>query len=494
MLLNRRLINVFKLKCASGVNVLSVSIFEPDPVFFIRNSNKLTTAVWAGSSELLRPNPVGIASVLQFGAIIPPYSPWLDVDRAIPKGRSIPQDILSDLHDEVESCINLEQQSALVEKYVDRLLLQCLEGNKSPVLLFSGGVDSGFIASRLSALGRTDTTLVNFAFSKDDPETKVAESMAKELGLSFKRVYSRGTGLDCLTNPGKIWHQPFGDHSTVPTTEVALSVIDSISSHNAVIFDGTGADGALGMVEKIRKWKLVVGLPGFVNLAGAGAYKSLDLAFQSSPIEYYLRLLRRGAQFDLLSGLLAQNSLSGIAYKDTFRNQLIEALAQWIDSSLPGLNPTGRVIAADMALTCSNVFVQKARPLFVTAGFDVCYPFLDNKFAEVALKITDCWNIKEPKESLKYSLCKKVSSDLVYRPKSGFSAPASSIFHTEEFVSYLRCLLDNDSDLKTFLCNRFLIKACDHLHKGKPLPPQTLNFLWASVFSDRWYRTALRNI
>ncbi len=170
-----------------------------------------------------------VFSVLQFGAIIPPLSPWRHVHRFIPGFRycgtkiECPVELPQKGH---ISSLNAEQQADEVERRLDTILKTYIGDQEDPVLLFSGGVDSGIIASRLAALGYRDSLLLNFSFGDNDPESKLAEAMANHLGLKFERVLGKRLPCNVLNNPGKIYPMPFGDHSTVPTSDLAYSVVE----------------------------------------------------------------------------------------------------------------------------------------------------------------------------------------------------------------------------------------------------------------------------
>lgn len=84
-----------------------------------------------------------------------------------------------------------------------------MTNQKNPVLLFSGGVDFGIIASRLVLLGFTNTLLIKYSFVEDDKESILAEKIAKLLGLRFERVFAKKRLCACLDNPGILYTQTF---------------------------------------------------------------------------------------------------------------------------------------------------------------------------------------------------------------------------------------------------------------------------------------------
>ena len=220
------------------------------PQFFDRAGRN---SAWPVDLIAAEPAPAiceeAILSVLQYGAIIPPLAPWEGIYRRLP---GINFEIRQAANRNAFCTANQHHNARgpslgnLVESIIDMFLIKKLEGHNDPVLLFSGGVDSGFLASRLLRLGFKDALLVNYAFSEDDPESQVAEKMALQLGLPFLRVMPDGELNDILESPGKVYCQPFGDHSTVPSSLMAHAIVKKFKGQNRIILDGTGADGAFG--------------------------------------------------------------------------------------------------------------------------------------------------------------------------------------------------------------------------------------------------------
>lgn len=384
--------------------------------------------------------------------------------------------------------LDFDQQADEIERIVDRFLNHILRDQTDPVLLFSGGVDSGFIASRLAALGYRDSLLLNYSFGEDDQESELAEAMAKHLGLRFERISDRSHVCDCLIEPGCVYPQPFGDHSTVPTSALARAVVNRLTGERRVILDGIGADGAFGMASKIEVWNRVVQIPALARQVASHLYAAA-LWHRENRIEYLFRILRRSVEMPLLSTLIAQNPLAGCLYEDQSKDAVHGLLADWI-GGLIGESLPHRVVAADLALTCANVFAQKAQPILEAAGHQVHYPFLQTEVVSVALRAIDHWCKDEPKAALKRSLARHVPHEMVFRPKSGFVDPRGKVFFDADFVAYLRASVDPASPISAILHPKPVIKACDLLSRRISLPPQTLSCIWAIVFLDRWYRTA----
>ena len=358
------------------------------------------------------------------------------------------------------------------------------------VVGLSGGVDSGLLASRLLALGYREAVLMNFSFGEDDPEAELARAMAARLGLRYERVFARRPPCETLDAPGRWYPQPFGDHSVVPTAELAHAVIERLGDRPRVIVDGTGADGGFGMAARIEKFSRLAHLPRPLLQAAASVYGA-GLWRYPGRIERSLRVLRRSARMPVLSAVLSQNPLAGILYDDTAADEVHARLDHWV-AGWAGTSVRDRTIAADLALVCANIFAQKARPLFERAGHRVVYPFLQESVLATAMASTAAWQLETPKAPLKRSLARHVGPEMVYRPKSGFVDPRGKVFHDPEFVAHLRAAGEASSPLHGFVHAAPVRRLCDRLHRRRPLPAQTLNAAWALVFTDRWYRTCDR--
>lgn len=431
-----------------------------------------------------------VLSILQFGAMIPPLSPWKGIRRAFPGYRYVGTKM-------VGSCVlppvsdilihGADKQSNEIERVLDCVLKKHIGENEDPVVLFSGGVDSGIIASRLAALGYSNTLLINYAFGEQDLESDLAEKMARRLGLPFARVYGNEHPCVCLDSPGQVYPQPFGDHSTVPTSALARAVVQRLSNESRLIIDGTGADGAFGMLGQIAAWERLVRVPRLARQVASLAYGEV-LWKRTGKWEKVGRVCRRSIDMPLLSAVLAQNPLAGTFFNGAANSNLHDLLERWIVGWV-GEHRRSQIVGADLALTCANIFAQKAKPILEGAGHKVLYPFLDIEMVSMALGIARSNQMVEAKAPLKRSLARYVPDDMVYRPKSGFVDVKGEVFFSEEFIHHLFAATKSSSPFGHILDRKSVDRVGELLKRKKVLPAQTLNLLWSIVFTDRWYRT-----
>jgi asparagine synthetase B (glutamine-hydrolysing) len=439
-----------------------------------------------------------VYSVLQYGAIIPPLAPWKQISRVVPgwehEAHGSPQPRrLPHVQSEYRCHDSDDAKVAIVEGVIDRVVRNGIDGLKEPIVLFSGGVDSGFLASRLRGIGCTEAILVNCAFGEADPESALAEAMAAELGFRFERIVINRTSLAVLDSPGERFPLPFGDSSTPAAAAMAEEIVRRFEGERRVIIDGTGADGAFGLARKIESWRRIYRLPVVARRAASMWYRR-GLWRSVGPWESIVRPIARSSGLSLPAAVTAQNGIvDDFVTVPEVGRQLQALLDRWIVIE-DDFTMAQKAVVADLALTCANVFAQKCRAILTRAGHRVVFPFLDDEVVSLALAAIRTWRVGEPKSPLKQSLAKYVPREMVFRPKSAFADPQPRLFRTPAFIEMLCQSASDSAPLCDLVVKQRIREACDLLGKDKCVPSQTLNLLWAIVFTDRWYRTAPRPI
>lgn len=456
--------------------------------------------------RLVRPDDViderAIHSLLQFGAAIPPLSPWQAISRAVP-GRST---IFSSHPLRVEEAefpldqawgqerapLTEDQQISLVVDALDQCLLNARKRHRL-IILFSGGVDSGLLAARAAALGLTDTLLVNYSFGPDDTESVLAERMAKHLGLGYQRIHDLRSGMnveEILRSAGNDYRTPFCDHSALPTGMLVRQVIHTFGSagDEFAVIDGTGADGAFGLFGRAGQWKALHSMPSGLLRIGSTAYRWLRAWQNDSKVEYWLRLLRRASQHRFPLSAVAQNPLAGIAYRvhDEAAREVDELGIKWLRSISPR-DPDLQLPALDLSLVCACVFAQKSKSLFASSSLNVIFPFLNRQMVRFALSTENARRPdREAKWLLKAALARQVPAAMVYRPKSGFAAPMREELRSEAFLAAFDKVLAGRALLSPFADAGFLRNIRVNLTTGSVLPAQTTSTVWGIVFVNEW--------
>ncbi len=120
--------------------------------------------------------------------------------------------------DRIETRISTNDESAIlsdIERTIDHDL-QLMIDDKSPAILFSGGVDSSLLAARAKKLGWDDTLLIHYSFGEDE-HTQVARNVAHQLDLQMMEIADDPDQYESVFDHAGMYPQPFGDHSTLPS-------------------------------------------------------------------------------------------------------------------------------------------------------------------------------------------------------------------------------------------------------------------------------------
>lgn len=433
-----------------------------------------------------------IYSFLTFGGVIPPNTIFNNVYCFIP-GFEYTINVKKDFEIKKREIVVFPYK---LEEFKSRDLLDCLTQTfddylakkanmKSNVLLFSGGIDSSFIASRLKKVSDKDITLLHCSFGENDEETKVATEIANKLELSIEIFkYKDYHTFEPLINATSYYSYPFGDHSIIPTFSIVKYL--NTSYKNVTVFEGTGADGSMGMHDKINKMNLLYNLPRIFRGVGAYFYKQFSLYYSVSKAETVGRQMYKSRQNMILNNFISQHSLTNIAYsyskeRSTHFNK---ELSDWI---LPLVNTNSnyiRLSLVDIAFICARIYAQKSSSLFNNIENDLVFPFLNQKLINKFIQFP--FKIGEPKWLLKKSLENEIPKNLIYRKKSGFIASPVKLFNNEIILDLLLRILGNKSVLTDLINKNLLDITFSKLRNKEVLPISTYNYVWSLVFMESW--------
>ena len=460
---------------------------EPEPLFYNQAGRVSDDATDLAGPDLV-PEDAAIFSVLQFGGIAPPLSPWRGVGRFMPGYRY--EDLQSSQPIPLApppgiATLDLEERANIVEHTLDEVLARMVGDGPHPVLLFSGGVDSGLIACRLAALGYSDTVLLNYSYGPDDPESVLAEEMAAQLGLPFERIYADLVDqCACLHEPGRIWPQPFSDPGTVDVWDLVPSLVDRSAGTGRPILDGTGSL----MDKMVTDWQRLLRTPRAARQAISSLY-GIHLWKRSEKVDRAMRTARRSVTMPPLPATLGDNALAGILYDDTYTRHVAGALTEWLEG-WAGTTFPRQMAAGGFAFKCGAGFGARAPALLAPAGIAIHYPLLATEWVAMALEAAQMWKTKEGKAPEKCALARHVPAHMVYRPKSGFLDPKARIFFDPTFIEYLRAAVEPDGPIAHMLKPKRVTELCNVLERGHRPSQSILRCAWGIVFLDRWYRTA----
>jgi len=438
---------------------------------------------------------VAVGSLIQMGCISPPRSLSKRLNR-VPWGHSLRWSE-GDSQPEVRKNFQFNSQKLSTQppeqQVTDVLDEQLRHLPDSSTVFFSGGVDSGLIATRLHRLKRNDVRLLNFVCEDGDADSYYASKIAKHLDLNFTQEhFDPASSIRVLANLGREYSMPFADFSTLPTNLLVQAAAECIEPGTTIV-EGTGADGAFGMSRKIHFWKKVFRFPTPLRILLSKSYKSFRLwsLAEGSRLEHIVRVFRHSVQHPYPQAVMAQNPLEGIAYNlsPTIQQTIEQDISRYIETLCEGMEEQSRLSLFDIVFICAGQFAPKSYNPLIQRGLRPVYPFLEPKM--LALSYALPWDVKatqgEDKAILKRILSEDLPSELIYRKKSGFAPPMRAILADAEIQHYLRdVVLSTNSPVAPLINRKIITKIVDHFASGQSLSAQTCYFMWSLISICAW--------
>jgi len=484
--------------------IVDIPLFTPQLLFYSRICDDILVIhnhCYSDFRQSGKVSKAGLFSFLQFATIFPPDTFWADVKRFLPGKTTFINENLVTSEKKNLSANNLEINDSqlkgnndfnILTKDFNRIFDDFLVRNvpdKSPIISFSGGVDSGYIASRAINLGWKDSILVNYSFGKEDKEAILAKKMAEKLNLELHVIeFDLQKVLESTKKYKDLFPYPYVDISTLPTTQLILEIAEKFSDYKYIL-DGTGADSIVSNYSKMRKWDLIYSVPLFLRKFGDYLYRMGKFYKKENWAELYLRLMRRSLQYDLMtSALLCRNSLKDIAFK--FDEDDVKRSLQNIREYTESLFSNVREIKySELALLHSptNITAQKVFPITFKSKQRVLFPFFDENLMKFSFQNMETFSQEIAKQVLKAPLAQLVGDDLVYRPKSGFVPPMNEILRDQSMISILETEIDQmNHQISEHLDLSFIDELVSVLKTKEHLPYQTINYIWSLVFLKLW--------
>ncbi|MGH7067241.1 MAG: asparagine synthase (glutamine-hydrolyzing), partial [Acetobacteraceae bacterium] len=296
----------------------------------------------------------------------------------------------------------------------------------------SGGVDSSAVVALAAGLRRSPLATFTIGFAGDQDERPYADQVARRYATRHRWDASAVDYVEAARQQARIFGEPFGDASSVPTYTVCALT----RRHVTVALSGDGGDEVLGgyrryrwhvLADAVRRW-----VPGPLRRRVIGelarAYPKLDRAPR------WLRAKHTLSEISLDSALGYFRTVCKT--QDERRRAL---LAPDLATNLDGYDPAhriGELMAAseseepltqaqyvDVHTYLVGDILTKVDRTSMANGLEVRAPMLDHEFVEwgVCLPSSLKLHARQGKYLLKRAMEPHLPREILYRRKQGFA-------------------------------------------------------------------------
>ena len=306
--------------------------------------------------------------------------------------------------------------------------------------MLSGGIDSSIVTAFMQKNNTQPIKSYSIGFHETDyNEAQYASKVAEHLKTDHTELYLEPKhAIDLIPNLPEIYDEPFADSSQIPTYLISKL----LGQHVTVGLSGDGGDelfagynryqwaGKFALTSKILPNPIRTTLVKMINslspLQWDSVFKLLPQKFKYNNIGDKLykvaSILPLNNEQTIYRELVSQWSSPGEIIRDA---QEIKTVA--IENNLKNTvsNFTSRMQLMDMISYLPDDILVKLDRASMAVGLEARVPLLDHRIVEFALKLPIDMKQRNGKSKwlLRQLLHRYVPSEIVERPKMGFSIP-----------------------------------------------------------------------
>lgn len=326
---------------------------------------------------------------------------------------------------------NLADSNAHIKKRINEILLSAVEMRMRADVPFgaflSGGIDSSIIVGLMSKISTHPVKTFSVTFhEKEFDESPYSTLIADKFGTDHTpiRLHAKDF-LDLVPDALQAMDHPSGDG---PNTYVVSKVTREAGVKMALsglggdeLFAGYDVFLRLKKMEENKFLKLTPkalrGVAGKILLKAKPSVSSEKIAAALSRpdinFEELYPLTRQLLSSDNIAGLLKGNG--------AFDNRVAAVSKEASKSSLPFLS---KVSIAEMETYMQNVLLRDSDQMSMAHALEIRVPFMDHRLVEYVLGVSDSVKYPHtPKQLLTESFADLLPSEVINRPKMGFTFP-----------------------------------------------------------------------
>ena len=303
----------------------------------------------------------------------------------------------------------------------------------------SGGIDSSLIVSMMK--GQSRGKVKTFTIGFEDPkfnEAPFAKDVAQHLGTEHTELYvSAGDALAVVPDLPRMYDEPFGDSSQIPTYLVSRMT----RQHVTVTLSGDGGDELFAgyprywLSAKLRQRMQMV--PHFLRQPVATAVSWASPSAWDRIVSPFLGERRlqeiNGRRIHRLAQLATTSSIEDLYVRlishwqpdDQLVLGLERPLSLWEDWPQGARTDVEKLRMRDIAHYLPDDLLVKVDRASMSTSLECRAPFLSHKVVDLALAMPENMLVRDGvgKWVLRQVLDRYVPRKLIDRPKAGFAVP-----------------------------------------------------------------------
>jgi len=359
----------------------------------------------------------------------------------IQRGQPIPQPVAYwDVHFTLDNPIaEADAQAELVQRLQESTRLRMIA--EVPLGAFlSGGVDSSAVVAMMAGLSKDPVNTCAIGF--DDPafnESEFAQQVATRYHTNHRLEMVKSDDFDLIDTLARLYDEPYADSSAIPTYRVCQLA----RKHVTVALSGDCGDEAMGgyrrhrmhLMEERMRSALPQSLRGPLFGTLAKMYPKADWAPRALRAKTTLEGMARSsveAYFNTMSVL--RQPMRDALFSDSFKSALSGYNAQEVFNHHAQNAGTDDPLALIQYLDIKTYLVgdinTKVDRASMAHSLEVRAPLMDYELIDWLATLPSRYKIRgqEGKYIFKKAMEPYLPTDVLYRPKMGFSVPLARWF------------------------------------------------------------------
>jgi asparagine synthase (glutamine-hydrolysing) len=355
----------------------------------------------------------------------------------------------------------------------------------------SGGTDSSATAALMAKASPEPIHCFTIGFEdKRFDETRYARMVAERYGARHEVDIATSGDLDSVHLLARIFDEPFGDSSALPTYLLARMAAKRVK----VALSGDGGDELFAGYRRyafhVREEAVRRFLPAPIRSALFGIpariYPQLDWAPRFLRARHTLEELGAGTADGFFMNLSVIEDRDRLAlYAKPMRDGLgdyraSDLIKSWM-AKAPTTDPLASAQYVDVKTWLPGDILTKVDRAAMASGLEVRVPMLDHDFVDWALGLPESVKLAggEGKVVFKRALERLVPREVLYRPKQGFSVPLADWFRGDFGLAFDGAVKRSaGTELPQFVNIKTVQALLDQHRRGSRDNSRTLWLVW----------------